>query len=884
MKKTNNLHRLLIMGLIVFSLLIASPQTAKAKGFIETVEDILNAIHKIDPGTDLPSGDDVEAARGLLDCIAGGTGVDICLGNYSGSLDNYHIHKVIDLYVAVKNDDFWGVIGIVGEEAICIIADIMTAGLGGSLCGLIEDIIKGVAEALEAIGQFFADLGEAVWEGLKAAYCYLFGCPESGPPPKPLEQDIYEFYFMPRLADGLNAIEAVDPYALNKLCQDIKNSAISKFKADSKFYYTPEYWPTAVQQYTDATNTAAKKFTELVVANWSADIVQKVLPTLGQQRSQFNGPTEVGLHALGAIQAYDASQWNWNENDPGGFIKNNCTSTFTDSFKFAHVDRWITKNPDKANTLKAIKNYNWCSEIFWKSNQLQFADRFRYYMTKGTGWCQEAGQTLVCDTIPHYQKCRVLLGSVGQKDQCSVNIATAGKQAAQEIEAYFKSHGSTIPCEIKTYGQNTPVDFVCTRPTQGNACKSYYDDHFGDLPVKVLNCVVKETAEYANLKNRVKYVVGMLKKGGDIHPHGPLKVEDKAKMIDSKDKVVSKASDIQAKGPQKVTDSKDKVVSLPANLLCNNEINIFDQDPLIAYGENCVVEKVKSDPDQNFAFGPPSSKPGFDYSLKNYNFIDGVSTPVLNEISNIDKDALGKIIKDKSMTTVTPESKLEKILESGGKPPKPEPGDKLPTDKMEIVTSQTAAQAKITGAGIAGVQTETTPMSGKLPAGSGPGAGISGAPTSTPFSLTLLPDITSTDQVKVGGMPVAWGDTLTVDASQAISKNRNNSGLCEFQIEYSVHNIGKATAGSFRSLWTNSAVSGNWTRVWTLIEAESVRSEKDIIPLRPGRNVLQLVLDDLHQVQESNETNNTFHVNVNVTGSCGAAPGITPPAGTPRRR
>lgn len=881
MKKTNNLHRLLIMGLIIFSLLIASPQTAKAKGFIETVEEILDAIHTIDPGTDLPSSDDVEAARGLLDCIAGGKDVGDCLGVYSGHLDNYHLQKVIDLYVAVKNDDFWGVIGIVGEEAICVIADIMTAGIGGSLCGLIEDIIKGVVEALEAIGQFFADIGEAVWEGLKAAYCYLVGCPESGPPPKPLEQTIYEIWFVPTLSLGLNAIESVDPNAFNKLCEVIKKNAIDEFKAGSKNFYTPEYWPTAVQQYTDATNTAAKKFTELVEANWSADIVQRVLSDLGQQRSQFNGATEVGLHVLGAIQAYDASQWNWNENDPGGFIKNNCTSTFKDSFKFAHVDRWISKNPDKANTLKAITNYNWCSEIFWKSNQLQFADRFRYFLTKGTGWCQEAGQTLTCDTIAHYQECRVFLGSVGQKDQCSVNVADTGKQVAQEIDAYFKSHGSTIPCEIKTYDQNTPVDFVCTRPTQGHACNEYYQDHFGTLPVKVLNCKVKETAEYANLKNRVKYVVEMLKQGGDIHPHGPMKIEEKAKMIDSKDKVVSKASDIQAKGPQKVTDSKDKMVSLQANLLCHNEIKIAGSDPLIAYGESCVVEKVKSDPDQNFGFGPPSSKTGFDYSLKSYNFIDGVSTPVLNESSNIDKDALGKIIKDKSMTTVTPESKLEKILESGGKPPKPDPGDKLPTDKMEIVTSQTAAQAKITGAGIAGGQTETKVMSGTLPAGSGPEAGISGAPTSTPFSLTLLPDITSTEQLKVGGMPVAWGGTVTVDASQAVSKN---NGLCEFQIEYSVHNIGKATAGNFRSLWTNSAVNGSWHHDWSPITPGGVRSEKDLIPLKPGKNVLQLVLDDLHQLQESNETNNTFHVNVNVTGSCGAATGITPPARTLPRR
>jgi hypothetical protein len=878
MKKTNYIYHSLIIGFIVFSLIIASPQTAKA-GIIETVEKILDAIHTVDPGTDLPSGSDVEAARNLLECIAGGSDVVICLGNYSGNLDNYHLQKVIDLYVAVKNDDFWGVIGIVGEEAICIIADIMTAGIGGSLCGLIEDIIKGVAEAVEAIGQFFADIGEAVWEGLKAAYCFMFGCPESGPPPKPLEQTIYEVWFVPSLSLGLNAIESVDPNAFNKLCEVIKKTAIATFTAGSKPIYTPEYWPTVLKQFTDATNTAATKFTELVEANWSADIVQRVLADLGQQRSQFNSASEVGLHVLGAAQGYESSPHSWDENMTGSFIKGNCTTTFRDSFKFAHVDRWISKNPDKASTLKAITNYNWCSDIFWKSNQLQFADRFRYYLSQGTGWCSVIGQTLTCDTGAHYQECRVLLGSVGQKDQCSVNIATAGKQAAQEIDAYFKAHGSIIPCEIKTYGQNTPVDFVCTRPTQGHACNEYYQDHFGTLPVKVLNCKIKETADYYNLKNRMKYVVEMLKKGGDIHPHGPLKIEDKAKMIDSKDKVVSKVPDSQVKGSQKVIDGKDKGVGVLQTSLPCNQIDISDQDPLIAYGENCVVEKVKNDPDQNFGFGPPSSKPGFDYSLKNYNFIDGVSTPVLNV--SIDKGVLGKIIKDKSMTTVTPESQLEKILESGGKPPKPDPGDKLPADKMEIVTSQTAAQSKITGAGIAGGQTETKVMSGTLPAGSGPGAGISGGQTSTPFSLTLLPDITSTEQLKVAGIAVAWGGTVTVDASQALSKK---NGLCEFQVEYMVRNIGKATTGNFRSLWTNSAVSGSWHHDWSSITPGGVKSEKDLMPLKPGKNVLQLVLDDLHQLQESNEKNNTFHVNVNVTGSCGAAPGITPPAGAPRRR
>jgi hypothetical protein len=63
---------------------------------------------------------------------------------------------------------------------------------------------------------------------------------------------------------------------------------------------------------------------------------------------------------------------------------------------------------------------------------------------------------------------------------------------------------------------------------------------------------------------------------------------------------------------------------------------------LVVVGAECIVEKVKSDPDQNFGFGPPSSKPGFDYDAHNVNPIDGASTPVLNERSNIDKGVLGR--------------------------------------------------------------------------------------------------------------------------------------------------------------------------------------------------------------------------------------------------
>jgi hypothetical protein len=47
--------------------------------------------------------------------------------------------------------------------------------------------------------------------------------------------------------------------------------------------------------------------------------------------------------------------------------------------------------------------------------------------------------------------------------------------------------------------------------------------------------------------------------------------------------------------------------------------------------------------------------------------------------------------------------------------------------------------------------------------------------------------------------------------------------------------------------------------------------------MKPGMNILQLALDSTGKVQESNEGNNQFRLRVNLTGSCGPAPGIVPP-------
>jgi hypothetical protein len=183
-----------------------------------------------------------------------------------------------------------------------------------------------------------------------------------------------------------------------------------------------------------------------------------------------------------------------------------------------------------------------------------------------------------------------------------------------------------------------------------------------------------------------------------------------------------------------------------------------------------------------------------------------------------------------------------------------------------------------------GVQApESKPMSGTVPPSTSPGTTPAApAPIAKPPALavkpgqTLFPELSSTEELRVGGKPVAWGGVLQVDAALAAAINKNNSGLCEFLIEHTVRNSGTAKAGGFRTAWTNDAVKGDWNRQWNPLDPGSSKTEKDLVLLKPGANVLQLVVDDLQQVQEANKANNSRRVRIDVTGNCGVASRVAP--------
>lgn len=927
MKNTPRLHCLSVISLIVLCYLTMVPSTVIADSSGMMCQ-ILNAASQYN--SDLPSCDDVTHAEQVLTCLKDhDTGY--CLQTYAGTFNNDNIETVIELYVAIDNDDFWGVLAVVGDDAMCVIADLMSAGAAGGLCDLIKELAETAIKALTDVWEFLSGLGEAFVGALEGLGCALSicCCDESAP----AYTMVYFYYFEPKVSDGLTAVESVDSGAFKSYVDGLINNANAK---------GPTYYPDPMDVIhmigydANDVNTAADVYRQVVYANWNSDIVQRVLPDLGNKRNQYYNDQQLLASLVNEAV---------NQNDPSMWIYNRCTDDFTKTFGYAQLDRWLNHQSGNA-TLEAEKkkimsNSKWCSDVFeYKHRPKEFAALYRDYVNKnicpntgtlficpsqdklsscqrilGNGVSYEEGQLcrmkppcqatvgqhFMCNTLADYKAC--LSSMSGMETSCGVNISAAGMELAQMIDADFKQKGSMIPCQngvldfSKSGNTATPASFICTRPVQAALCNKEYNDYFGSLnvPTPLLNCILAEDDNYTKLRNRVAVVAGILGSGvtSNLHPSGPANASgQKTISADGKLKMIPLPGDTDKNKMKTIQTGSGGVAKTGLKMACGNSIKVSDKDPLILEAEQCVWDSVTKDSNQDFGFGPPSSKPGFDYDKNNVQLVDGASTPVLIIGTQIGGNAVGNL--KPLLTTETPESKLKKKLGSG------DPGNEMLKEGMGNVVNPDMGQnvgtagvkqnaavsalANVSGRSTnIGAGQETQTMSGTLPAGTNLGSSLAGSQApSTPMSDTLMPDITCDQQVRVANVPAKWGDTVNIDAAQATSKNRNNSGLCEFPIEYTVRNIGNFFAASFRSLWTNSAVSGNWSHAWSQIAVDGAKSDKDLLPLKPGINKLKLVLDDLQEMKESDEANNEFHITVNVTGSCGAsapsAPIVAPPA------
>jgi hypothetical protein len=385
---------LILVGLIA-GWLVAAPEAAHA-GFGDFVA-VYQQIESYAPSGSLPvKSTDLVAYQSLFSCVEGGGDVVVCTDQYHKTEAGKKaaadipegVWRAVDAYVAWKAGDTWGVVAALGEAALCAILQVLAGGFDA--CGLIKDLIalgEAFLDAAKAAGEFFKDLGEGAWNVAKGAYCgtlgqVLGGCDDSGPPPKPVAQVIYEKFFAPKvLPDGLDAIEADDGLTFPTLTSQLGDQAKAAGYAPSDVVL------------------AAAIFGKAVDKQWTADVVQNGLKDLAAKRKAYN---TAGFVVLSAHAAWDRYAKSKEVPLPG--IVDRCVDYFEKS-GFAHVDRWIYTH-NEAKQLGAQRSYPWCETVFWAGNKAKFV---QYFKQKMDTVCPGLG----CTSKTDLEFCQPLMKSFG---------------------------------------------------------------------------------------------------------------------------------------------------------------------------------------------------------------------------------------------------------------------------------------------------------------------------------------------------------------------------------------------------------------------------------------------------------------------------------------
>jgi len=849
-----SLRRILFVGCMLLVLSVFQVPSARAD-FIDDFANLLITIENYSgPISWLPvSGHDIKDSKGLINCL-GSAGNDVavllCIDDYRNTPVGQQISQqseipswvwdLLDTYIAFRVGDFWELVIRLGKAAMCIIAQVVSGGV--DICGAIEALIefgKQMLDAATAVAQFFADLGAAVWNTVKDVGCALGlgGCSDEKTPKWVI---LYNWVFAPKVSpEGLQAIKAVDGTAFSAFKSELETNALAK---------PPKVNDPLVQKFVEDTGISFSKqdvqpaselYEDAVVAQWSADMAKNVMFDLAQARNSYGTPAQIAALALPAIAGNAPS--GTNIKNQAGYL---CTADLNQNMGFAHVDRWVQRFPIEAQKLgNLVSNFSWCQTSFWSPQvRSEFAKHLRKYV--GDHYCSVSGQQLRCETLEKYEACSSMMGAVGYEGDCAVDRTKIGKEVAEKIVAELKSRGSTHTYAIRTpllQITNKPVDLVCARPTQQHACNSIYQTMFGHLPEQVVNCKLEMVPAYV---------------------------------------AVMQATAVEAARLEKKYQQPIFVDSL---------------DPLIVVAPSTqIIDSVQNDPQQQFVFQF--------HPLKIPRSVDGVNQPTMAYDMDLPKPQ-GSFSRDQLK---------EEILgfrDGGGIDPYEKnirdritspvdrvtlPAERLTTDQFQQVRPQALEQTRLSEqvptntpgqlrTGLSGQTSTLTPegMAGEAMrpmSGGAPPARVQGggAPLASgqlqvppqqvqPLQATALPDLTADPQVLIGGGRTAWGQQVTLTADQAQKKEQ---GTCFFPIQYGVSNSGTAAAGPFYGVWNNTLVPTPVGRNWTGLAAGAKATHTDLLPLKPGNNAITLTLDQRQQVQESNENNNLFRINLLLSGSC----------------
>lgn len=117
------------------------------------------------------------------------------------------------------------------------------------------------------------------------------------------------------------------------------------------------------------------------------------------------------------------------------------------------------------------------------------------------------------------------------------------------------------------------------------------------------------------------------------------------------------------------------------------------------------------------------------------------------------------------------------------------------------------------------------------------------------------------------------GRRLAPGGSLMLSAEDLGPGGCEASVQIQVQNSGTTASGPFEAVWQAGGQRAA-SSIFSGIPPGSRETQRAVLALKPGTNVLELAIDASGRVDESNEGNNRYRFAVAVTGDCGSSSGL----------
>jgi hypothetical protein len=421
MRASNRLRNRLLQGALVLVCLLGVVPAVRAES--ETVEKLASILDKVPGGVGGVNGNTVRSVGNFFTCLDSGTDALVCLDEAKQD-PNSPLQQVegipswfwmlVDAYIAVRQSDFWGVVAALGEAVVCIVAQVLTGGTV-DVCALIEALIavgEAVYDAVVAVLEWIADLGDAIWGAIRGAACEIYSwfggdCDDEDAPP-PADAVAYGVFFAPRLADGtgLNRIEQTYGSAFPDHVSALKQQAQPNFPGN----------PGAV-------STAASWYTDNVHDQWTADILKNVMSGLIQARSGRMAQEVVRAETDVVWNAASAGSW------PNDFslmeevfsqMRTRCGRYLDGELGYGHVSRWVgdPRHRAQAADSQIVSNSGWCRDMWLEPNKPLVTARVREHVE--TGVCPESpnGQVLVCPNQESLRLCQLTMSYFSEQGRC----------------------------------------------------------------------------------------------------------------------------------------------------------------------------------------------------------------------------------------------------------------------------------------------------------------------------------------------------------------------------------------------------------------------------------------------------------------------------------